>query len=163
MTRSNALLLTALLAVGVALPASPALAQAADPAAHMAALKAQLAPGKQTFVARQLGLTPAEEASFWPHYDEHQKDLAELVQRRRENAAAAARVARASNVDPDDLEDIAEEALEIDAEETKLMERTYGRLTRVIAADKALRYLQLEAQVAALLRYELAASYPLGN
>ena len=162
MTRFAPTLLAALVVLATTLAAPAALAQSADPAAHMAALKAQLAPGKQTFISRQLGLTPAEESSFWPHYDEHQKALSELEQRRRANAAAYARAA-AGSAEEDDLEDIADEALEIDAEEAKLMERTYGRLARVIPLAKALKYLQLEAQVSALLRYELAAGFPLGN
>ncbi|MFY2764069.1 hypothetical protein [Arenimonas sp. MALMAid1274] len=163
MIRILPFLMAALLALAGPWAAAPARAQAGDPAAHMAALRAQLAPGKQTFIARQMGLTPAEEASFWPHYDQHQKDLAELVQRRRENAAAAARAATAGTLEADEYEDIAEEALEIDADEAGLTERTYSRLSRVIPPSKALKFVQLEAQVAALLRYELAATYPLGN
>lgn len=144
-----------------ALLASPALAQtAADPAAHMAGLKAQLAPGKQVFVSRQMGLTPAEEADFWPVYDAHQNELAGLVQRRREAAAAYGRLA---SLDEDAIADLAEELAEIDLEEARLNEATYSRLSRLLPAAKALKYLQLERQLSTLLRYELAATAPLSN
>lgn len=144
-----------------ALLASPALAQtAADPAAHMAGLKAQLAPGKQVFVSRQMGLTPAEEADFWPVYDAHQNELASLVQRRREAAAAYGRLA---SLDEDAIADLAEELAEIDLEEARLNEATYSRLSRLLPAAKALKYLQLERQLSTLLRYELAATAPLSN
>lgn len=139
--------------------ASPALAQtAADPAAHMAGLKAQLAPGKQVFVSRQMGLTPAEEADFWPVYDAHQSELAGLVQRRRE---AAAEYGRLASLDEDAIADLAEELAEIDLEEARLNESTYSRLSRLLPAAKALKYLQLERQLSTLLRYELAATAPL--
>lgn len=142
-----------------ALLASPALAQtAADPAAHMAGLKAQLAPGKQVFVSRQMGLTPAEEADFWPVYDAHQSELAGLVQRRRE---AAAEYGRLASLDEDAIADLAEEMAEIDLEEARLNESTYSRLSRLLPAAKALKYLQLERQLSTLLRYELAAMAPL--
>jgi Spy/CpxP family protein refolding chaperone len=141
--------------------AAPVLAQtAADPAAHMADLKAQLAPGKQVFISRQMALTPAEEAEFWPVYDAHQNELSSLVQRRREAAAAYARLA---SLDEDEASDLAEELAEIDLDEARLNEATYSRLSRLLPAAKALKYLQLERQISTLLRYELAATAPLSN
>lgn len=160
MSRIFAALALAALALA-ALLAGPALAQtASDPAAHMAELKAQLAPGKQVFISRQLALTPAEEADFWPVYDAHQNELANLVQRRREAAETWGRIA---NLDNDAAEDLAEELTEIDLDEARLNEQTYSRLERVLPAAKALKYLQLERQLSTLLRYELAATAPLGN
>lgn len=141
--------------------ASPVLAQtAADPATHMASLKAQLAPGKQVFISRQMGLNPAEEADFWPAYDAHQSELADLVQRRRDAAAAYARLA---SLDEEAAIELAEEMAEIDLEEARLNEKTYSRLSRQLPAAKALKYLQLERQLSTLLRYELAAMAPLSN
>lgn len=136
--------------------AAPTLAQtAADPAAHMAGLKAQLAPGKQVFISRQMALTPAEEAGFWPVYDAHQSELAKLVDRRREAAAAYARHA---SLDEDEAGDLAKELANIDLDEARLNAQTYSRLKRVLPSAKALKYLQLERQLSTLLRYELAAS-----
>ena len=37
----------------------------------------------------------------------------------------------------------------------------YSRLSRLLPAAKALKYLQLERQLSTLLRYELAATAPL--
>ena len=141
--------------------AAPALAQSnADPAANMANLKAQLAPGKQVFISRLMALTPAEEAEFWPVYDAHQSELADLVARRREAAAAYARLA---SLDEEEAGDLAEELAEIDLEEARLNEATYSRLSRLLPAAKALKYLQIERQLSTLLRYELAATTPLSN
>lgn len=147
--------------LSLALFAAPAPAQPAGDAAHqsMTELKAQLAPGKQIFVSRRMALTPADEAGFWPLYDEHQQALAELLQRRRDNVQAYAR-AVGGGMDEDTANDLADEALSIEADEAKLLDRTYHRLRRVIAPEKALKYLQLESKLAALQRYELAASLP---
>lgn len=158
MFRTPMIALLALLCLGLS---GPALAQATGDGgqARMAELRAALAPGKQVFIARQMALTPAEEAEFWPIYDDHQKGLAELAERRRENVAAVAR-AVTGTVDEDDAEDLAQDAVSIEADTARLLERTQGRITRAIAPAKALKYLALELKLAALVRYEAAASLP---
>jgi hypothetical protein len=142
------------LALTLALVAAPALAQ--DPS--LAALKAELAQGKQIVVARQMALNPEQEASFWPAYDEHQRELLELNRRHRENSAAYARAA--ASLDEDQAEELADEALEIAREQAQLTERTYSRLRRNIGPEKALQYLQLEAKFAAIANYDVAATLP---
>jgi hypothetical protein len=140
---------------------SHALAQASGDGgvARMTELRAALAPGKQVFIARQMALSPAEEAEFWPIYDDHQAGLADLAARRRDNVAALARAA-AGSVDEDDAEDVANEAVSIEADEARLFERTQGRMSRAIGPAKALRYLALELKLSALARYEAAAALP---
>ena len=140
--------------------AGPALAQSGNDGgqARMNELRAALAPGKQTFIARQMTLTPAEEAGFWPIYDTHQTGLAELAARRRANVAALDAVTDAT--DEDDADDLAGEALSIEADEARLFERTHSRMSRAIPTAKALKYLAIELKLAALARYEAAAALP---
>lgn len=140
---------------------SPALAQAGGDGgqARMAELRAALAPGKQVFIARQMALNPAEEAGFWPIYDEHQKGLADLAARRRDNTAGVAR-AVTGTVDDDAAEDLAAEAVAIEVDQARLLERTQDRMIRAIGPAKSLKYLALELKLAALARYEAAASLP---
>lgn len=151
-------LLIVLLSLGLS---GTALAQATGDGgqARMSELRAALAPGKQVFIARQMSLSPAEEAEFWPIYDEHQKGLAELADRRRNNIAGLVR-ASGSAVDDDDAEDLAREAVSIELDEARLFERTEGRLRRAIAPAKGLKYLGLELKLAALARYEASALLP---
>lgn len=151
------LMIALLLSLGLT---GPALAQAGGDGgqASMNELRAALAPGKQVFVARQMNLSPAEEAGFWPIYDEHQTGLAELAARRRENFAALA--AATETMDEDDADDLASDALSIAADEARLFDRTHGRMTRAIPPAKALKYLRLELKLAALARYEAAATLP---
>lgn len=148
-----------LLSLGLA---TPVVAQDAGDGgvARMSELRAELAPGKQIYVARQMNLNPAEEAAFWPVYDDHQKGLADLEARRRNIVAAQVRIAASGATDDDDLQDIAEEVLAIETAEARLLERTYARLSRAIPEAKALRYLQLETKLAALARYEAVAALP---
>lgn len=152
------LMFVLLLSLGVS---SPALAQASGDGgqARMSELRAALAPGKQVYIARQMALTPAEEAEFWPIYDDHQKGLAELADRRRNNVAGLVR-ASGSTVEDEDAEDLAREAVSIELDEARLVERTESRMRRAIAPPKALKYLALELKLAALARYETSAVLP---
>ena len=140
--------------------AGPTLAQSSTDGgqARMNELRAALAPGKQMFIARQMSLTPAEETGFWPIYDSHQAGLAELAARRRANVASLA--AATAAIDEDDADDLASEALSIEADEARLFERTHGRMSRAIPPAKALKYLGIELKLAALARYEAAAALP---
>lgn len=139
----------------------PALAQSGGESAQasMAGLRTALAPGKQVFISRQMALNPAEEAAFWPIYDDHQKGLAELAARRRQNVAGLARAATAA-VDEDTADELGSEALAIEADEARLLERTHDRMSRAIAPAKALKYLGLEMKLSAMDRYEAAAALP---
>lgn len=147
------------LVLGLALLAPAASAQAVDAHQKMAAFKAEVAQGKQAYVSRQLALDSAEQAAFWPVYDKMQEALAELAQRRRDNAAAyAALVGDAA--DADDAEDVAEEAVAIEMDQAELFERAFKDLSRDLGPRQALAYVQVEARLATLLRYEVAASLP---
>jgi len=148
------------LVLSLLLLATPALAQVAGSEARMDELRAQLAPGKQSFISRQMALNPAEEASFWPVYDEHQRALESLQQRQRDNAVAYANAVASGELDESLARELARELVSIASEEARLVDRTYSRLRRSLSEAQALQYLQLEARLAALQRYELASLLP---
>jgi Spy/CpxP family protein refolding chaperone len=146
---------TLMLALALAAPAVSA--QAVDAREKMAAFQAEVTQGKQAYVSRQLSLDSAEQAAFWPVYDKMQEALAELAERRRENAAAY--VAAVGNAaDEGAAEDVAEEAVAIEIEQAELLERAYKDLSRDLGAREAMAYVQIEARLATLLRYEVAAA-----
>lgn len=153
-----------------ALLAGPAWSQAGKPAytpeeaqafEQMRALQAQVGPGKRDFIAQQLSLTPEEAVKFWPVYDAHQQGLASLNQRRLDNIVVYARHWNANSLDDATATKLAKDALSIEKDEVALMEKTFGKLKNAVPAVKAVRYLQVEAKVRAVLRYEQAAQVPL--
>jgi hypothetical protein len=148
---------TLVLALALAAPAVSA--QAVDAQQKMAAFQAEVAQGKQAYVSRQLSLDSAEQAAFWPVYDKMQEALAELAERRRANAAAYA-AALGGAADAGTAEDVAEEAVAIEMDQAELFERAYKDLSRDLGAREAMAYVQIEARLATLLRYEVAASLP---
>lgn len=151
----------------LALVAGPAFAQTApgteaepDPAAALKALQADVGPEKRAFVEQQLGLDEAQAKAFWPVYDAHQYALAELNERRLNNIEAYAAVWNAETTDDKALAAVATEALAIEKDEAALLARTYGKLKGKVPVATAVRYLQLENKLRALIKVELAASIP---
>ena len=116
------------------------LAQSAAPLPTVEELRGQSASAKQTLVARALGLTPGEEADFWPVYDEVQGGLAELAERRKD-----ARAALGGN----DAADAIETLVETDIAQAEILERAWSRLRGNLPADKLERYLDIERRAAA--------------
>lgn len=142
--------------------ALPALAQTSGNAqgsgnavARVNALKAAVAPGKQIFMARQLQLSNADDASFWPVYDAHQAALANLEERRQRALSRFQERQAKGSADRGDVEDLAEEMLALEADEADQLESSFARLVRAgLPMDKAVRYIELEKDLRALRHFE---------
>ena len=136
MVRVTPFLLAAVLAF-------PAAAQTVDPGQlPLAELQAQLAAGKQILVARSLAMTPAEEADFWPVFDELQRGLAELERRRGQARSSIGGGGRGAATG-------AETLVEADLDQAELFERAWDRLRGALPPEKLARYLDLERRIAA--------------
>ena len=153
-----------------ALMSAPAWAQdakdgyPADEAAtvdEMHALEAVVGDGKRAFIEEQLDLTLQEDAKFWPIYDAHQEALQAFNQRRLGNILKYARAYDADALDDATAIAIAEEALDLERDEAKQMEHTFHKLKRAVPAIQAVRYLQVENKLRAVVRFEQAAQGPL--
>jgi hypothetical protein len=129
--------------------------------ADMRALQGQLGAGKRAFIEEQVVLAPAEAAKFWPVYDAHQAGPTSLNKRRLDNILAYARDWNAETLDDKAANGLAKEALDIEKGEVALMENTYRKLKHAVPAIKAVRYLQIESKVRAIVRFEQAAEVPL--
>ena len=148
----------------------PAAAMAAEPAtrtpaeaeavAQMQVLQAYVGSGKRAFIEQQLQLTPEEAEKFWPVYDAHQAALAEFNRRRLDNVLAYARVWNSGKIDDAAATALAKEAIAIEKQEAAQLERTFGKLKRAVPAVKAVRYLQVEAKLRAIVRFDQAAQVP---
>jgi len=122
--------------------------------------QAKTPEGKKALVASSLALTDAEAKKFWPVYDAHQAALSEFNRRRLDNILAYARVWNTGKVDDAAATALAKEAIAIEKQEAAQLERTFGKLKRAVPAVKAVRYLQVEAKLRAIVRFEQAAQVP---
>lgn len=128
--------------------------------AQLQLAQVQAGAGKRAFVEGQLGLTPDEAEAFWPVFDAHQQALAELNRRRVVNILAYARAWESGGIDRKSGDELASEAIAIEEDEAAALKRTYRKLKRALPADKAIRYLQVESKLRAIIRFEQAAAVP---
>lgn len=143
------------------LPAPPARAQqdGAPTAAQMQALRDRIRADKKGLVAKNMALTEAEAAKFWPIYDDYQRDSA-AVQRRRSRAILDY-VGAGDSLTDGSAKQIVDELLAVEQAEAKLHRDYFRKLSRALPARKAARYLQIESKIDALYRYDLALTIPL--
>jgi Spy/CpxP family protein refolding chaperone len=156
MTRKCTALGLVLLLLGVA----PAVAQDA-PADNMQLVMEKMKADKKLLVAQNLGLTESEAAGFWPVYDAYQKDVTALNDRLGALIESYAAEYRASSLSDERAKALIEENLAIDEAEVQMRRAYLAKLGEVLPAKKAVRYLQIESKLRAILRYELAAGIPL--
>jgi hypothetical protein len=139
-----------------------AVAAAQDkPADNMDILRDKLKADKKLLIAENLGLTDAESKTFWPIYEEFQKELEGINQRLGKAVQSYAQEYNAKSLTDDKAKALMTEALAIEEAEVALKKKYLDRLNGVIPATKAARYLQMENKIRAILRFDLAANIPL--
>ena len=150
-------LLTAVCAI-LALMLSPAWAQMAeDPAVLLAKIQAD----KKGVVEKSLKLTPAEAKKFWPLYEKFQR---ELDVPHREYALAVRDYVSAENSMTDaNATRLTRSVLAATVTESKMREKHFKEVSKVLPGIKAARYIQIENKIQAIQRYETAKAIPLAH
>ncbi|MGH7495867.1 MAG: hypothetical protein ACREOO_26215 [bacterium] len=144
--------------------AAPAVVFAQEEAAdetNMEILRDKLKADKKLVVASNMSLTDAEAKAFWPLYDEYQKELQALNARLKNTVASYAEAYNANTLTDEGAKKLGEEVTAIDEAELKMRRAYATKLNAVLPGKKAVRYLQIETKIRAVLRYELAAGIPL--
>jgi Spy/CpxP family protein refolding chaperone len=131
--------------------------------AEMHAIEAEIGPEKRAFIEQQLELTAEQGAKFWPIYDAYQEKLHGFNQRRLDNILMYARAYNAGAIDDATATAIAKDALALEKDEAVQMEHAFRKLKKVVPAVKAVRYLQVENKLRAIVRFEQAAQVPLAD
>jgi hypothetical protein len=131
------------------------------PASNAQILRDKIKADKKFIVAKNMKLSEAEATVFWPVYEAYQKELGELNKRLARLIKDYAAAYKAKKVDDELAKRLIRETLEIQDAETALMRTYAGKLEGVLPATKAMRYLQIENKVRALVRADLAEEIPL--
>jgi hypothetical protein len=145
----------------VALLAAPVYAQDKSADMNMQILLDKIKADKKALVAANMQLTDTEAKAFWPIYDQYQKDLKVINDRLAGAILAYADAYNAGPVPDSTAKKLLDESIAIDESEVRLRREYAAKLTRVIPAAKAARYLQIENKIRAAVRYELASRIPL--
>jgi hypothetical protein len=131
------------------------------PADNMQILRDKIRADKKLVVAANMELTESEAKSFWPIYDEYQKDLQKLNRRIANVLESYADDYRKKSLTDDKAKKLIDEALAIEQAEANLKSAYAPKLTKVLPMRKAVRYLQIENKIRAVVKYDIASGVPL--
>jgi len=158
--RNLATLALAIAAVMMILTVSPAVSQDKQ-ADNMKILLDKIKADKKLLVAANMDLTASEAKAFWPVYDAYQKDLMTINKRIAKLIDSYAADYQANTVTDEKAEKLTAEYVAIQKAEADLQTSYAQKLSKVLPPKKALRYLQIENKIRAVINYELAAEIPL--
>jgi hypothetical protein len=139
---------------------TPALAQD-KPADNMQILRDKIRADKKLVVAINMELTESEAKSFWPIYDQYQKDLQKINQRMANLLESYADDFRTKSLTDAKAKKLIDEALAIDQAEANLKSTYAPKLGKVLPVKKVVRYLQIENKIRAVVKYDIASGVPL--
>jgi len=114
---------------------------------------------KKAIVAEVMQLTEAESAVFWPLYNEFQNKMYEVNTKRLNLIVDFAE--NFENMSEEKATEIINSSYSIDMELLKLEKSYAKKFTKILVPQKALRYLQAENKIGALIDAELALEIPL--
>jgi hypothetical protein len=131
------------------------------PADNLQILHDKIRSDKKLVVAVNMELTESEAKNFWPIYDQYQKDLQKINQRMANLLESYADDFRNKSLTDDKAKKLIDEALAIDRAEANLKTTYAPKLSKALPIIKAVRYLQIENKIRAVVKYDLASGVPL--
>ncbi len=131
------------------------------PADNMQILRDKIKADKKLVVATNMELTESEAKTFWPVYDEYQKDLQSINRRIAGLLDRYAADFHSKSLTDDKAKKLIDEALAIEQSEANLKSTYAPKLSKALPVIKAVRYLQIENKIRAVVKYDLAQGVPL--
>jgi predicted outer membrane protein len=149
-------------AIVIMLCGLPALSLAQDKSTNKLEITdEELKADKKLIVAKYMELTESEAKTFWPVYEEYQKDLQKLNERLRSLLQSYATEYQSNSLSDDKAKKLLDEWIALDKDEASHRKIYAAKVLKVLPAKKAARYVQIENEFRVLLKYHLAATVPL--
>jgi hypothetical protein len=133
------------------------------PANNLEIVHEKLKADKKLIVSKYMELTESEAKSFWPVYEDYQKDLLKFYERLGALLKSYAADYRGKSLTDEKAKKLLDEWIALEQDEVKQRSAFVPKLTKALPAKKAARYLQIENEYRMLLRYDLAATVPLAQ
>jgi hypothetical protein len=128
---------------------------------NMQILREKIKADKKFVVATNMELTESEAKSFWPVYDQYQKDLHNINGRILAVLESYAADFKGKSLTDDKAKKLIDEALAIEQAEANLKSTYTPKLGKALPVRKVARYLQIENKIRAVVKYDLAQGVPL--
>jgi hypothetical protein len=126
-------------------------------------IHAKLQADKKSIVTRYMNLSDAEANAFWPVYDEIQTEQTALGKRTQDLLASYAAEVQADTLTDEKAAKLLDDWIKLDQDEAKQRAAAADKVMKVLPGKRAARYLQIESEYRALVRYDLATSVPLAK
>ena len=147
-----------------ALGSAPITARSQDkPANNLEIVHEKLKADKKLIVSKYMELTESEAKTFWPVYEDYQKDLQTIHERLGALLKSYAADYRGKSLTDEKAKKLLDEWIALEQDEVKQRSAFIPKVTKALPAKKAARYLQIENEYRMLLRYDLAATVPLAQ
>jgi hypothetical protein len=147
-----------------ALGSTPAIARSQDkPANNLEIVHEKLKADKKLIVSKYMELTESEAKTFWPVYEDYQKDLQKFHERLGALLKSYAADYRGKSLTDEKAKKLLDEWIALEQDDVKQRSAFIPKVTKALPAKKAARYLQIENEYRMLLRYDLAATVPLAQ
>jgi len=116
---------------------------------------------RQTIISQSLDLTEEEDRAFWPLYREYQTASASLDDRVAEMVTNL--MVNYDRLTDEEAEDLIDQWLDVQTKRHDLTLQYAKRFREILPEKKALRYLQLENKLDAIVSYSLSETVPLAE
>ncbi|MGH7845515.1 MAG: hypothetical protein ACREQW_10140 [Candidatus Binatia bacterium] len=131
------------------------------PANNMEIIHEKLKADKKLNVAQYMGLTESEAKTFWPVYEDYQKDLHKLNERLLNLLQSYAGEYKSQSLTDEKAKQLLDEWIALEQDEAKQRSSYLPKVMKALPAKKAARYLQIENEYRILIKYDLAVTVPL--
>jgi len=131
------------------------------PANNLEIVHEKLKADKKFNVAKYMELTESEAKTFWPVYEDYQRDLQKLNERLLSILQSYAADHKSNSLTDEKAKKLLDEWIALEQDEAKHRGAYVPKVMKALPAKKAARYLQIENEYRILIRYDLAVTVPL--
>lgn len=114
---------------------------------------------KKQIIVQFMKLTEAENAGFWKIYDEYEAERKELGKKRANNIIDYAN--NYGKLTDAKATELVNSSFDIQINLSKLLKKTYAKLSKVMSPIRAAQFVQLENYLETMVRMELSDDIPL--
>jgi Spy/CpxP family protein refolding chaperone len=127
--------------------------------AYIGMMRKDLKKDKVSILTELMALGPDQSAKFWPVYGEYDKALTQLADERI--ALIRMYADNYSTLGDETAAKLAMGAIDIQARRLELQKNYFQRISQVLTAKDAARWLQIETQIEKLVDLQILASLPI--
>ena len=140
-------------------PPTPEQTQEANLKAYIAMMRQDLKKDKVSILTEIMDLGPEQSAKFWPVYNEYDQALTKLKDERLTFIRMYAD--NASSLSDEMATKIATGMMDVESRMQGLRKQYFPRVSKVLTAKGAVRWLQVEAQVEKLIDLQILSNLPI--